>query len=318
MRIGDYDIHGQVLFAPMAGVSDRPCRQISVQYGAALATSEMLISDTKLWNSAKSRTRLDFRQNPGLISVQIAGADPSQMADAARALAERGAQIIDINLGCPAKKVCGAASGSALLKDLSRVRTILRSVVAAVPLPVTLKTRTGWDADHLTAVDLAQMAQAEGIQALALHGRTRAQHFKGQAEHDTLKRVRDAVDMPLIANGDIRNAAQAKHILSDSGADAVMIGRAAQGNPWLIEQVHRYLSGDHEDRQIPATERLSVIQSHLQSLYHFYGEWMGVLFARKHLNWYWQAAGWPRESLGGFYQLETPELQLAWIQEQAA
>ena len=318
MRIGDYDIHGQVLFAPMAGVSDRPCRQISVQYGAALATSEMLISDTKLWNSAKSRTRLDFRQNPGLISVQIAGADPSQMADAARALAERGAQIIDINLGCPAKKVCGAASGSALLKDLSRVRTILRSVVAAVPLPVTLKTRTGWDADHLTAVDLAQMAQAEGIQALALHGRTRAQHFKGQAEHDTLKRVRDAVDMPLIANGDIRNAAQAKHILSDSGADAVMIGRAAQGNPWLIEQVHRYLSGDHADRQIPATERLSVIQSHLQSLYHFYGEWMGVRFARKHLNWYWQAAGWPRGSLGGFYQLETPELQLAWIQEQAA
>ena len=318
MRIGDYDIHGQVLFAPMAGVSDRPCRQISVQYGAALATSEMLISDTKLWNSAKSRTRLDFRQNPGLISVQIAGADPSQMADAARALAERGAQIIDINLGCPAKKVCGAASGSALLKDLSRVRTILRSVVAAVPLPVTLKTRTGWDADHLTAVDLAQMAQAEGIQALALHGRTRAQHFKGQAEHDTLKRVRDAVDMPLIANGDIRNAAQAKHILSDSGADAVMIGREAQGNPWLIEQVHRYLSGDHADRQIPATERLSVIQSHLQSLYHFYGEWMGVRFARKHLNWYWQAAGWPRGSLGGFYQLETPELQLAWIQEQAA
>lgn len=318
MRIGDYDIDGQVLFAPMAGVSDKPCRQISVKYGAALATSEMLISNTQHWNSPKSQTRLDFTENPGLVSVQIAGAQPSQLADAAKALVERGAQIIDINFGCPAKKVCGAASGSALLKDLGLVQQILRQVVAAVPVPVTIKTRTGWDDDHLTAVALADMAQAEGVQAFALHGRTRAQHFKGAAEHDTLKRVREVIDIPLIANGDINSPDTAHAIIANSGADAVMIGRAAQGNPWLIEAVDQTLRNRPVRADIPADERRAVMRQHLESLHQFYGEWMGVRFARKHLRWYFESAGWPVDSLAHFNAIEQPDEQLSWLMEQAA
>lgn len=318
MRIGDHDIDGQVLLAPMAGVSDRPCRQISVDYGAALATSEMLISDTSLWHTAKSQSRLNFENNPGLVSVQIAGAQPAALADAARALAERGAQIIDINLGCPAKKVCGAASGSALLRDLPLVQSMLSAVVAAVDLPVTIKTRTGWDEHQQTAIELAQMADAIGIQAMALHGRTREQHFKGQAEHETLARVREVTDMPLIANGDINQPEQAESILATTGADAVMVGRAAQGNPWLIEAIDAQLRGQPVRAHIPTSERLQVIAQHLDALHHFYGEFMGVRFARKHLRWYWENAGWALHDLQRFNQLEHSHDQQAWLREQKA
>lgn len=318
MRIGDHDIDGQVLLAPMAGVSDRPCRQISVDYGAALATSEMLISDTTLWHTSKSQTRLNFENNPGLVSVQIAGARPSAMADAARALAERGAQIIDINLGCPAKKVCGAASGSALLRDLPLVKDMLCAVVAAVDLPVTIKTRTGWDDQHLTAIELAQMADAIGIQAMALHGRTRQQHFKGHAEHETLARVREVTDMPLIANGDIADPEHAAQIIEATGADAVMVGRAAQGNPWLIEAIDARLRNQATRTSIPDAERRQVIAEHLDSLHHFYGEFTGVRFARKHLRWYWESAGWDLAELSAFNQLEHPADQQAWLMEQKA
>ncbi len=313
MRIGDYDIDGQVLFAPMAGVSDRPCRQISVEYGAALATTEMLISDTRMWGSNKSQTRLNFDNNPGLISVQIAGAEPGAMAQAARELQDRGAHIVDINLGCPAKKVCGAASGSSLLRDLPRVQSMLQAVVDAVSIPVTLKTRTGWDAQTPTAIKLAQMADAIGIQAMVLHGRTRQQHFKGQAEHDTLARVREVTDMPLIANGDINSPAIARNVLHASGADAVMIGRAAQGNPWLIESTDRHLRGLPPRTDIPTHERIAVIEQHLRALHDFYGEFMGVRFARKHLRWYWENADWSVEKLKDFNQIEQAEEQLEWL-----
>lgn len=313
MRIGDYDIDGQVLFAPMAGVSDRPCRQISVEYGAALATTEMLISDTRMWGSNKSQTRLNFDNNPGLISVQIAGAEPGAMAQAARELQDRGAHIVDINLGCPAKKVCGAASGSSLLRDLPLVQSMLQAVVDAVSIPVTLKTRTGWDAQTPTAIKLAQMADAIGIQAMVLHGRTRQQHFKGQAEHDTLARVREVTDMPLIANGDINSPAIARNVLHASGADAVMIGRAAQGNPWLIESTDRHLRGLPPRTDIPTHERIAVIEQHLRALHDFYGEFMGVRFARKHLRWYWENADWSVEKLKDFNQIEQAEEQLEWL-----
>ena len=318
MRIGDHDIDGQVLFAPMAGVSDRPCRQISVDYGAALATSEMLISDTQLWHSTKSQTRLNFNDNPGLISVQIAGSDAQQMAAAARELEQRGVQIIDINLGCPAKKVCGAASGSALLRDLPRVKSLLNAVVSAVSIPVTIKTRTGWDHDSITAVELAQMADALGIQAMTLHGRTRQQHFKGQAEHDTLARVREVTDMPLIANGDIDSPQKAQQILANTGADAVMIGRAAQGNPWLIEACDRTLRGLATRTHIPTQERLDVMRQHLRSLHQFYGEFIGVRFARKHLRWYWDNAGWDSQALAHFNRIDQAIEQLHWLEANAA
>ncbi|MGB0957749.1 MAG: tRNA dihydrouridine synthase DusB, partial [Litorivicinus sp.] len=288
MRIGDFKLTGQVLLAPMAGVSDRPCRQISVRYGAALATTEMLISDRRHWRSTKSQTRLNFDHNPGLVSVQIAGNDPAQMADAARALVERGADMIDINFGCPAKKVCGAAAGSALLRDLPRVRSILDAVIAAVPVPVTVKTRTGWDDDHRTAIEFAQMAEAAGAQAMTLHGRTRAQHFNGRAEHDTLKRVRDVTQMTLIANGDINTPELATDILSSTGADGVMIGRAAQGNPWLIQRCHALLTGQKAPSAPPAAEQRQVMLEHLSALHDFYGEFQGVRFARKHLRCYWE------------------------------
>ena len=313
MRIGDHHINGKVLLAPMAGVSDRPCRSISHRYGAALATGEMVISDPKLWHTSKSQQRLDFSNNPGLISVQIAGSNPQQMALAAQALYERGIQILDINLGCPAKKVCGAASGSALLRDLPRVRAILEAVVGAVPIPVTLKTRTGWDAETQTAAEVVQMADAIGIQAIALHGRTRAQHFNGEAEHDTLARLRELTDLPLIANGDIHCPLQAAQILQKTGADAVMIGRAAQGNPWLIEQTHQHLSDQAMRSDIPDAERHQVIRSHVEQLHLFYGEFMGVRFARKHLRWYLEAARWDTATLQSFNALETPETQLAWL-----
>lgn len=317
MQIGDYSIDGQVMLAPMSGVSDRPCREISVDYGAALATTEMLTSDPKLWASHKSKSRLDFTGNPGLVSVQIAGASPDNMAYAARLLVERGAQVIDINLGCPAKKVCGAASGSALLTDLDRVRDLFKAVVGAVDVPVTVKTRTGWDSQTPTAVTVAQMAQAEGLAAFALHGRARSDFYNGQAEHDTLKRVREAIDIPLIANGDINSPEKARQVLEQTGADAVMVGRWAQGNPWLLEHMDRHLRG-LPPRAVTHAEKLAVVRRHVARLEEFYGPVMGPRFARKHIKAYAQPLGWSRDDLSGFLGLEHTPAQLDWLAQQAA
>ena len=313
MRIGDFKLDGQVLLAPMAGVSDRPCRQISVRYGAALATTEMLISDTRHWHSTKSQTRLNFAENPGLVSVQIAGNDPAQMAHAARELVERGADMVDINFGCPAKKVCGAAAGSALLRDLPRIQAILDAVISAVTVPVTVKTRTGWDDDTRTAIDFARLADAAGVQAMTLHGRTRQQHFNGSAEHDTLKRVRDATDMTLIANGDIASPIAACQIIKATGADGVMIGRAAQGNPWLIQACDAALRGQPAPSAPDACEQHAVIREHLDALHTFYGEFQGVRFARKHLRWYWQTLSLPAAEVQHFNALQSAQQQLDWL-----
>jgi len=246
MRIGPYDISPPLVVAPMAGVTDRPFRELCRRLGAGMAVSEMVASDPRLRSSAKTRLRTDHRGEPGPVVAQIAGADPAMLADAARFNVERGAQIIDINMGCPAKKVCNVAAGSALLRDEALVARILDAVVSAVDVPVTLKIRTGWDRDHRNAPTIARLAQSAGIRALTLHGRTRADAFDGQAEYSTLARVRDEISIPLIANGDIVDPLQACDVLRQTGADALMIGRGAFGRPWVF-------------REIAAVDRKSVV-----------------------------------------------------------
>ncbi len=274
------------MLAPMAGVTDRPFRTLCKRLGADLTISEMVTSDTRLWNSKKTQTRLNHDGEPGVRSVQIAGGDPAMLADAAQANVELGAQIIDINMGCPAKKVCNKAAGSALLKDEPLVTAILQQVVAAVSVPVTLKIRTGWSPEHRNALRIAQIAADSGIQALAIHGRTRACGFNGTAEYHTIEEVARAISIPVLANGDITTPEQAKHILDNTGAAAVMIGRAAQGCPWIFADIKHYLTtGEH--RQAPAYRDIhKLLSEHLQELYAFYGPYMGVRIARKHVGWY--------------------------------
>ena len=287
-QIGDYCIDSQVILAPMAGVTDRPFRRLCRRLGAGLVVSEMVTSDSRLWDSRKSRLRLDHSDEAGPIAVQIAGGDPDMMARAARMNADRGAQIIDINMGCPAKKVCKKAAGSALLKDEPLVAAILKAVVAAVKVPVTLKIRTGWDRDHRNAVRVAHMAQELGISALAVHGRTRACRFEGQAEYDTMAEVVAAVDIPVFANGDIDTPEKARQVLEYTGAQAVMIGRAAQGKPWIFRDMNHYLRFGNKRAETSLPEIRDILSSHLRELYVFYGEVMGPRIARKHLGWYLQ------------------------------
>jgi len=270
----------------MAGVTDRPFRQLCKAMGAGMAVSEMISANSQLWNTANSQRRSDHQGEVEPISVQIAGADPQMMADAARHNVQRGAQIIDINMGCPAKKVCNVAAGSALLRDETLVGRILDSVVAAVRVPVTLKIRTGWDAHSRNAVRVAMIAESAGIQAISVHGRTRACGFSGNAEYDTIASVKSQVRIPVIANGDIRSPEKAREVLSRTGADAVMIGRAAQGRPWIFREIGHFLaSGEH----LPAPEVAEVqgvLGQHLRALYTLYGEHAGVRIARKHISWY--------------------------------
>ncbi|TCO81635.1 tRNA-U20-dihydrouridine synthase [Plasticicumulans lactativorans] len=286
MRIGPYALPAPVVLAPMAGVTDRPFRQLCRQLGAGLAVSEMVTADTRLWNTDKSRLRLDHSGEASPRSVQIAGADPAQLAAAARANVERGAEIIDINMGCPAKKVCNVAAGSALLQDEALVARILEAVVAAVAVPVTLKIRTGWSPQQRNGVAIARLAEQAGIAALAVHGRTRACAFRGSAEYDTIRAIKAAVRIPVIANGDITSPAQARAVLEHTGADAVMIGRAAQGRPWLFAAIaHHLASGGHLPEPSAAQVREWLL-GHLAALYTFYGAERGVRIARKHLGWY--------------------------------
>jgi len=286
VRIGHYVIGNNLVVAPMAGVTDRPFRQLCKRQGAGYAVSEMVASNPKLWSTEKSQRRTDHKGEVEPIAVQIAGADPAMMADAARYNVERGAQIIDINMGCPAKKVCNAAAGSALLANEPLVEAIVGAVVRAVDVPVTLKIRTGIDPEHRNALAIARIAEAAGIATLAVHGRTRACAYVGPVEYDTIRAVKAAVRIPVIANGDIASPEQAKRVLEYTGADAIMIGRAAQGRPWIFREVRHYLdTGRHLPPPTVAEARVAILQ-HLDDHYMFYGEGMGVRIARKHLGWY--------------------------------
>ena len=286
MQIGPYRIDPPLVLAPMAGVTDKPFRLLCKRMGAGLAVSEMTHSDPRLWTSAKSLQRMDHAGEPAPVSVQIAGSDPRLLAAAARHNVEHGAQIIDINMGCPAKKVCNVWAGSALLQDEPLVARILGAVVAAVPVPVTLKIRTGWDHENINAVRIARIAEGAGIAALAVHGRTRADKYDGTAEYATIAAVKAAVRIPVIANGDIDGPHKARAVLDATGADALMIGRGAQGRPWIFGQIARYLA---DGVLLPEPEPAAVgeiLRAHLCALHAFYGEDAGVRIARKHLGWY--------------------------------
>jgi tRNA-dihydrouridine synthase B len=290
MRIGPYLLQGRALLAPMAGVTDRPFRILCRRYGAALAASEMVTSDTRLWHTDKSRRRLDHEGEPEPRVVQIAGAEPAMMTEAARRNADAGAQIIDINMGCPAKKVCNRLAGSALLREPELVASILSAVVSAVDIPVTLKIRTGWSPSERNAVMVARIAEDSGVQALAVHGRTRACLFQGAAEHDTAAEIKTRVKIPVVANGDIATARDAAEVLQRTGVDAVMIGRAAQGQPWIFREVNALIdertSVENIFAPVALAEVRAIIRAHLEGLYEFYGEDTGVRVARKHFGWY--------------------------------
>ncbi|MEK7322768.1 MAG: tRNA dihydrouridine synthase DusB [Pseudomonadota bacterium] len=286
MRIGPYSLANNVILAPMAGVTDRPFRQLCKELGAGMAVSEMVSANSLLWGSVKTQRRINHAGEMEPRSVQIAGADPRMMADAARLNADHGAQIIDINMGCPAKKVCNVMAGSALLQHEALVARILEAVVKAVNVPVTLKIRTGWDPDHRNGVTIARIAEQSGIQALAVHGRTRACAYRGEAEYDTIAAIKAEIGIPVIANGDITSPRKAKQVLEQTGADAVMIGRAAQGAPWLLRAISHYLASGELLNEPPAREIRRILVQHLHRLYDFYGEHTGVLVARKHIAWY--------------------------------
>ncbi len=286
MQIGPYTIAQKVVAAPMAGVTDRPFRMLCRAFGAGYAVSEMVSSSNQLRHTLKTQRRTDHRGEATPRIVQIVGGDPEILADAARENVQRGAQVIDINMGCPAKKVCNKAAGSALLENEALVARILRTVAAAVDVPVTLKIRTGPDPSRRNGVRLARIAEAEGIQALAVHGRTRACRFVGKVEYDTIREIKRAVSIPVIANGDICNPKCAAQVLQFTGADAVMIGRGAQGRPWLFAQIQHYLDTGTVAADPPLEVQKDVLLQHLRELYAFYGEGLGVRVARKHISWY--------------------------------
>ena len=310
MKLGPYQLRNNLLVAPMAGVTDRPFRQLCKRMGAGMAVSEMVASNSLLWGSEKTLRRANHDGEVEPVSVQIAGADPQMLADAARYNVDGGAQIIDINMGCPAKKVCNVMAGSALLQNEALVARILAAVVAAVDVPVTLKIRTGWDRQNRNAVRVARIAQDCGIQALAVHGRTRACGYTGDAEYDTIAAVKSAVDIPVIANGDITTPEKARRVLELTGADAVMIGRAAQGRPWIFREIEHFLAtGEHLPPPAVAEIR-RVLTEHLRDLYAFYGELTGVRVARKHISWYTKGLVGSAAFRHAMNQLETSAQQL--------
>jgi tRNA-dihydrouridine synthase B len=308
IRIGPHKLPARAVLAPMAGITDLPFRRLCREFGAGLTVSEMLISDASLWQSRKSHLRL-AHDDSGPRAVQIAGAEPAMMADAARRCAEMGADIIDINMGCPAKKVCKRAAGSALLREPELVEQIIRAVVAAVDVPVTLKIRTGWSRDQRNGVDIAKLAEDCGIRSLAVHGRTRECRYLGMAEYDTIAEIKQAISIPVFANGDITSAQQAKQILEYTAADGIMIGRGAQGRPWIFREINAFLDSGIIAAPVAITEVQTVLLSHLSALHRFYGEQSGLRIARKHCAWYLQAY----DNTGfrsAFNQLESASAQL--------
>ena len=286
LRIGPYQLASPFLLAPMAGITDAPFRRLCRRFGAGMATSEMTTADISLWNTAKSRRRLDIDNDAQPRVVQIAGSEPRKMALAAKLCVDRGAQIIDINMGCPAKKVCRRLAGSALLQDEGLVARILEAVVAAVEVPVTLKIRTGWDRDHKNGVVIAKIAEDCGIQALAVHGRTRACRFKGEAEYETIAQIKNAVVIPVSANGDIRTVEKSLEVFRLSSADTLMIGRGAQGRPWFFRELNYFYKTGKTVPPLAKRELRYTVLGHLNDLYQFYGDTTGVRVARKHLAWY--------------------------------
>ena len=315
MQIGPYKLRNNLVVAPMAGVTDRPFRMLCKKLGAGYAVSEMVTSNSLLYGSEKTLRRANHEGEVEPISVQIAGADPKMLAEAAKYNVDKGAQIIDINMGCPAKKICNVMAGSALLKDEPLVSQILKAVVGAVDVPVTLKIRTGWDKQNRNAVAVAKMAEDIGVQALAVHGRTRACAYMGDAEYDTIAEVKQAIKIPLIANGDITTPEKAKFVLDYTGADGVMIGRAAQGRPWIFREIEHYLTtGEH--MPAPEVEEIrSVMLEHLHDLYAFYGDLTGMRVARKHISWYTKGLKDSANFRHAMNQLQSIEEQLAAIHE---
>ena len=313
--IGPYTLPNSLILAPMAGVTDQPFRQLCKRLGAGLVVSEMVTSDTRLWHTRKSSLRMIHSGDAEPRSVQIAGGDPEMLAEAARRNVELGAQIIDINMGCPAKKVCNKAAGSALLKDEALVRDIVQAVVAAVDVPVTLKIRTGWDRQNKNGVTIARIAEDAGIQALAVHGRTRADLYTGEAEYDTIAAIKQAVSIPVLANGDIDSPHKARAVLAATGADGLLIGRAAQGRPWIFREIEHFL---RTGQQLPAPSLLEVehiLLEHLTALHAFYGDVMGVRIARKHVGWYLATLPGAREFRAQFNRLDSTDAQYTNVRQ---
>ena len=316
MRIGSHLLKNRLVVAPMAGVTDRPFRQLCKKLGAGMAVSEMVTSNSLLYGSAKTARRANHEGEVDPISVQIAGADPAMLAQAARHNVDRGAQIIDINMGCPAKKVCNVMAGSALLQDEALVARILDAVVKAVPeVPVTLKIRTGWDCEHRNALNILRIAENAGVQALAMHGRTRACGYTGDAEYDTIRAVKADAHIPVIANGDITSPEKAKFVLEYTGADAVMIGRAAQGRPWIFREIEHFLNTGEHLPQPEVTEIHTVLLEHIHDLYAFYGDVTGVRVARKHISWYTRGLVGSSAFRHTMNQLPNIELQRQAVQD---
>ena len=286
MNIGSYKLSSKVLLAPMAGTSDKPFRMICREQGAGLTTSEMVVIQSHLMNSNKSKYRLDFTSEKSPISIQIAGSEADELANSAKKALEFGADIVDINMGCPAKKVCNKAAGSALMQNEKLVEDILNAVVRAVDVPVTLKMRTGWDDDNKNAPTIAKIAENNGIKMITVHGRTRTQKFKGDAEFNTIKKIVNQVSIPVVANGDIDSPKKARDILSFTGANAVMLGRATQGNPWLISQVNEFLTKGERSKEPSIARKIPQILGHIKQIHDFYGHKMGTQLSRKHIFWY--------------------------------
>ncbi len=286
MRIGNIQLKNNLIVAPMAGVTDRPFRQLCKLMGAGMAVSEMVASNSLLWGSEKTIRRGNHEGEVEPKVIQIAGSDPAMLAEAAKYNVDNGAQIIDINMGCPAKKICNVYAGSALMQDEPLIGRILKAVVGAVDVPVTLKFRTGWNLQNRNALNVARIAEENGIQSIAIHGRTRACMYTGDAEYDTIKAVKQAVSIPVVANGDITTPEKAKFVLAYTGADAIMIGRAAQGRPWIFREIQHYLDTGEKLAPPEVAEIHSVLMGHLEDLYSFYGIERGVRMARKHISWY--------------------------------
>jgi len=310
MQIGPHTLETPLIVAPMAGVTDRPFRELCLRLGAGMAVSEMLLANPDVWDTQKTRMRMGHSAETGLRSVQIAGADPEMMAFAARYNVEQGAQIVDINMGCPAKKVNKKLAGSALLRQPDLVRSICRAVVDAVEVPVTLKIRTGWDPDNRNGEEIARIAEDCGIAALAVHGRTRACLYKGEAEYDTIRAIKQAVSIPVVANGDIDSPEKARYVLDYTGVDAVMIGRAAQGRPWIFREIRHFLE---TGTKLPPPDREEVrtlMNEHVTNLHQFYGAYLGARIARKHVGWYLDEEEAGREFRKHFNALDCADAQL--------
>ncbi len=315
MHIGPYSIANKTVLAPMAGITDRPFRQLCKRLGAGMAVSEMVTANSLLWGSKKTLNRTNHQGEQEPRVVQIAGSDPRLLAEAARYNVDHGAQIIDINMGCPAKKVCNVMAGSALLRDEILVGQILEAVVKAVEVPVTLKIRTGWDTNSRNGIRIATIAEAAGIQALAVHGRTRSCGYRGHAEYDTIRAIKETVSIPVIANGDITTPEKARFVLEYTKADAVMIGRGAQGNPWIFREINHYLATGAHLPPPSLSEIRDTLLEHLQAIYDFYGEYTGVRMARKHICWYSKFQPRGAAFRKHINQLETSTQQLAVTRE---